>query len=1828
MKFLKLVSFGILISFQIHAQKFFTTSAPDVLKDQKILKPLPKVFDLVKVDLTGLKIELAKSPKERTGGIIAEYGHLVSLPMEGGLIYSFKIADIPVMEGNAQDKYPEIKTYTGQCVEHPSYTLKLDITPHGLNATIFGDEDIYLIAPVKNGSDLHFLYKFSNQVGIDPFACGSNEILKTGGAIDGPVVQSVTVGTELRTYRLAVTTTTEFTAFFGGTVSGALAGIASHVNRVNGVYERDLSIRFNLVSNNNLLIYSTTNDPYDPVTDDNAKLDLVNSTINSKITSAGYDIGHLFGSRGPVGCGGGGIASLGVVCGSQKGRGLSYGNDCVLNDAWFSLYIISHEIGHQFGAEHTFNSSCGNNRNGATAWEPGQGNSIMAYSSAGCEHGSNDGGSIFFFHSGSFNQIVTFTTTGGAGYGCAAKSATGNAAPTVSAGSNFYVPRSTPMLLSGTASDATEDMNALTTSWDQIDAGPISPPASPTENAPLFRFQTPSTNKFRYLPALSSVLSNTTTVGEVLPGYGRRFRMHMMVRDNRAGGGATRFDSSSYYVVSTAGPFVITAPTSATSITENTNLTVTWNRANTHLAPISTANVSISLSVDGGTSFFNILSSTPNDGTQTILIPAGSKSNTARIKISALGNIYFAVTPNLIINGGAVCYPPAGYSACNVGEFGLYPVNNFSIANSTGTVTLMSNLNTGCPASGAYSDYAGDVGRRPQLLKGSTYRLQAQTCTGTGCLGTVFGYYIDLNGDGFFNGTGEYLGGTTLNSTALSTFNWTVPTSYADGFYRLRVKSAWNVTPQAGEACNAIVNGGEVEDYLIFVSNYCGPSYVIGCSQGDVISNFTLGSFTNNSGTTCPNQNQKGAYTLSTGPTLFNNSTYNLSINAGTGFTQQVGVWIDFNNNFSFSDAGEFVYGSTAQATSFNGTITIPGNAAFVGTRRMRVRTQGDGTFGGWLATAACETRTYGETEDYTITIQALNRGTLASGNQTICNGGTPSSIAFSTVPSGAASFTYLWYFQNNLVAAPTGNDLTGWTSTGVTTQSFSPPAGLTVSRTYACLVTPAGGVAGWASGVRQVTVLPVFNPGTITSGDETFCNSGNPANITLSTLPGGSGGFTYKWYYKETSVGVCPTGSSTTGWLLSSGTLSSFDPSSAGTVGQGRTFAVLVTPVANGSIPACGTPQWANNCRKTFVNSCSGFTPGVLANGNQTICNGTAAAQIVFSTAATTGSTFQWYFKTGIAAAPANTEPITGWSPVTPTATGSTFTPPSLTSSITYACRVTNGANSQWATGVRQITVRSIFNPGTITAGIDVKYCNSADPAPISFSALPSGANGSFTYQWYYKDLSVGCPSGSSVAGWTLLSGATNATLDLTALQQPSGNRTYACFVTSTGTPSGCGAGWASGCAKVEILSPARYGTITSGDQTICSGSVPNSIVLSQEPAGSTAYDFQWYSAPISTPCPTGSSTTGWTIAPGISNTISYSPPALSVSTSYSLRVTPKGANTCASAGWVTSCRKVTVTTCTANTITLASVPANLCNGSNLSVSFSTTGTFNAGNTFSVQVSPLAGSYSTVGSGTTTTINVNLPSSFSGSGHSFRIVSSNPVVTSNIIPGINILPPVSAGSLITNQSGCPGYNPLPVTMATNPLGSGAYNWKWFYVENTTAACPSGTADPAGWTSSTTDTRFFGTSTTGTGISFDPSSAGSGTGRTWALKITPTANGAIPGCGPAQFASTCHKTLIVPCKMEVVGQMEFESTVPSMAQNIPNPFSQSTKIAVFLPENTETAKIRISSLEGKTLQEIPIQGTGSQELEIQKSNIPSGVYFYSLFVNGIPTINKKMIVRH
>jgi hypothetical protein len=495
---------------------------------------------------------------------------------------------------------------------------------------------------------------------------------------------------ELRTYRLALSATGEYTAFQGGTVALAQAAQATTMNRVNGVYEKDIAITMVIVPNNNLIVYSsTTTDPFTNGTT-GTMINQNQTTCDGQIGSANYDIGHVFGTNS------GGLAGLGVVCtGGQKARGVT-GSSAPIGDP-FDIDYVAHEMGHQFGGNHTQNNNC--NSVAAARREPGSASTIMGYAGICAPNVQNN--SDDYFHGYNLGEISAEILSGG--HTCEVITALNNTAPTItSAGGNISVPISTPFILTGVATDPNGDV--LTYLWEQMDnEATTQPPVATATGGPNFRSFDPSTNPSRYFPNLVSLAANGPFTWEVLPSVARVMDFRLTVKDNHAVGACNAYADLTVTTVAAAGPFVVTYPTN-TGITwgSGSTQTVTWSVANTTAAPISCANVKILLSLDGGVTYPIVLSaSTPNDGTQAITVPNAS-TTTARVMVMSIAGTFYDISNN---NFNITCLTPTTPAFTAVGPLcqnSTAPVLSTSSTNGV-TGTWSGPINTATPGTTTYT---------------------------------------------------------------------------------------------------------------------------------------------------------------------------------------------------------------------------------------------------------------------------------------------------------------------------------------------------------------------------------------------------------------------------------------------------------------------------------------------------------------------------------------------------------------------------------------------------------------------------------------------------------------------------------------------------------------------------------------------------------------------------------------------------------------------------------------------------------------------------------------------------------------------------------------------------------------------------------------------------------------------------------------------------------------------------------------------------------------------------------------------------------------------
>ena len=573
--------------------------APNI--DRQII---PQRERTVRLDTLSLGKLLAKLPPE---SITASppLSHILELPMPDGSMQQFAISRSSIMSKALQDQFPLIQTFVGKGIDDPYATLRFDWTPLGFHAMILSSSGTVFIDPFARNqlSVYSSYYKSDFQALNKQMICDFQDL---GIKQDVAIGKSSFGDCQLRIYRLALAATAEYTQFHGGTVSNALSAIVTTMNRVNGVYERDLGVRMELVANNNLLIY--TDGATDPYSNGNASTMLGENqgNIDAVIGVDNYDIGHVFGTNS------GGVAGFGVVCNdNSKARGVTGGSSPVGDP--FDIDYVAHEIGHQFGGSHTFNgtaSSCGGNGSSSSAFEPGSGSTIMAYAGI-CGSQNVQSNSDAYFHARSLEQISNFLTSNS----CVPLINTQNNAPFIQQSSpDLTIPAQTPFFLEATATDA--DGDALSWCWEQYDnQSSTQPPSANSTVGPNFRSFEPTTSPRRYFPQLSAILSNVSPNWEVLPEVSRNMRFRLSVRDHALPAGCTDDALVSLQVEGNAGPFVIQYPSAFQGFHGRAYLIklFSWDVAKTHISPVNSPFVDIILSTDGGNTFDDTLASS---GTQ------------------------------------------------------------------------------------------------------------------------------------------------------------------------------------------------------------------------------------------------------------------------------------------------------------------------------------------------------------------------------------------------------------------------------------------------------------------------------------------------------------------------------------------------------------------------------------------------------------------------------------------------------------------------------------------------------------------------------------------------------------------------------------------------------------------------------------------------------------------------------------------------------------------------------------------------------------------------------------------------------------------------------------------------------------------------------------------------------------------------------------------------------------------------------------------------------------------------------------------------------------
>jgi subtilisin-like proprotein convertase family protein len=569
----------------------------------------------------------------------------IEFPNSKGVLEKFLVQENSNFEPELQAKYPEIRAYSGVGKNDKNATIYFSMAPEGIQTMVLrADSESEFIEKQESNKSVYLLFNSkSSKNKTSPMVCKTKSAplpQKTSNKTTSRIKSNTQV---FKTLRLALSCTGEYAKFHGGTKAGALAGMNATMTRVNGIYNRDLSVKLNIIANNDLIIYTdATTDPYSDASAgvNGAWHQELQDALTAQITNSGYDIGHLFGATG----GGGDAGCIGCVCVDptptdsfeKKGSGFTSPSDGNPKGDSFDVSFVAHEMGHQLGATHTFSLRL-EDRN--VNVEPGNGSTIMAY--AGLDGYYPQAESDDYFNYVSIQQIQDKLAT----KTCPVSTTIGNSPPTVNAGSDYTIPKGTPFALTGTGASTNGTVSYCweenDSSNDQENANSVAYPTKP--NGPLFRSFKPASSPIRYMPDRNYVLSgNLSPAWESVASVARTLNFNLTVRDN-APQGQTNTDNMVVNVSANSGPFAITSQNKIDFYwDQGTNETITWDVANSNTLPGS-ANVNIKLSTDGGLTFPTmLLANTPNDGVATIVVPTISEKN-CRILIEPTGNIYYAV---------------------------------------------------------------------------------------------------------------------------------------------------------------------------------------------------------------------------------------------------------------------------------------------------------------------------------------------------------------------------------------------------------------------------------------------------------------------------------------------------------------------------------------------------------------------------------------------------------------------------------------------------------------------------------------------------------------------------------------------------------------------------------------------------------------------------------------------------------------------------------------------------------------------------------------------------------------------------------------------------------------------------------------------------------------------------------------------------------------------------------------------------------------------------------------------------------------------------------
>ncbi|WP_419869885.1 reprolysin-like metallopeptidase [Chryseobacterium sp. CT-SW4] len=661
----------------ISISTFFTLNAqrwePVSQKTSQLRKEV-EVQYAYRVDLSSLRNLLQDAVETGPGAKPI----VVSLPTVEGKIEKFAVYSNPVMEKSMAERY-QLGSYVGVGIDDPSKYIRFSTSPTELQSLIIKDGKFQFIEPISTDKQVYgVFYKTKRNFGNGGFECSTGEKnikdiikLKENGKkkLSNVGITSRPSNTKYRTYRLALSTTGEYTQHFdpSGGITNTVSQMNATITRVNGVFEKDFGVHLVIQDFPNIIYTDPATDPYTG----NLNLQL-QQTLNTQVGNGNYDIGHVFNAAG----GNGNAGGIGVVCTDPangdneslgKGAGFTQSSNPVGDT--FDIDYVAHEMGHQLGANHTFSNTTSTDASESVNVEPGGGTTIMGY--AGITYDNVQMNSDAYFHYISIDQILNNLETKTCG---TSEEVSINTAPVISPLSSYTIPKGTAYYLEASATDA----DPLNYTWEQYDStddySTISGDSGWGYNpkGALTRSYFGTSSGRRYFPSLPIVLNGNLTdktAWETVSYIPRTLHYAVTVRDENTVRPLLS-SSETTVTVGNEGPFKFNGLTSSTVLYNNATNTLEWDVAGTNLAPYNVSNVKVDYTTDNGNTWTDLVASTPNTGSYVTQFPT-DLSGAVKLRISAIGNIFYAVSPSIIIGSAptSLSEAPTGVSTIDTEVF-------------------------------------------------------------------------------------------------------------------------------------------------------------------------------------------------------------------------------------------------------------------------------------------------------------------------------------------------------------------------------------------------------------------------------------------------------------------------------------------------------------------------------------------------------------------------------------------------------------------------------------------------------------------------------------------------------------------------------------------------------------------------------------------------------------------------------------------------------------------------------------------------------------------------------------------------------------------------------------------------------------------------------------------------------------------------------------------------------------------------------------------------------------------------------------------------------